>query len=127
MNGRRVAMILEGFAPGSGRVEWASTFETMFAAATPLSRIGLRLGILLAWLSPIWLGRRLRTLGGVAPSERAEILAAMLRHRLYLVRELTLLLKIVASMALLGTPEVRARSNYDREIVAAPTRSGAGS
>jgi hypothetical protein len=97
----------------------------MAAAGTRLARIGLFLGVWMAWLAPVWMTLRLRTLGSLAPAERATILNAMSRHRSYAVRELTLLLKIVASMALLGVPSVRARSGYDRED--APVRIGAAS
>ena len=44
---------------------------------------------------------------------RASAMEVLLRHRLYLVRELVLMLKVCACMAMFRSCEVRARTGYD--------------
>ena len=46
--------------------------------------------------------------------QRARVLDAMLDSHLFIVRELSMLLKIAATFALLGAPSARALSSYDR-------------
>lgn len=117
---RWTGAILEGFAGGEeglvahpGEVDWVGTFEVMRRSGTKLARYGLRLGVWVFALAPLWALGRLRTMAGLSPAERAELIRRVLAHRLHLVRELALLFKIGAATALLGTPSVRARCSYD--------------
>lgn len=64
--------------------------------------------------APLWMWGKLRTAAGLGEAERARLLAAMLEHRVFFVRELTLLLKLVACMAMLRPAAVRAQTGYDR-------------
>lgn len=102
-----------GLAPLDGEVDYLGVLETMHRNATRLAALGLRAAIWLLALAPIWTGRSLRTISGLPRAARASLLAELLVHRTFAVRELSLLLKLCASMALLGTRSVRARSGYD--------------
>ena len=120
---RWVAAIFEAFAPISGpglapragEVDWVSSFVRMRAAGTALASFGVRLGLWIAALSPLWMCGRWSTMAGLGVDERAQLLGRLLEHRVFAVRELTMLLKIAACFALLGTPSVRERAGWDVE------------
>ena len=102
--------------PEPGEVDYLEAFDAMRRGGTRLSAFGLRLSVWIVTFAPPFLGRGLRTLASLSPEERAEVLGALLSSRRFLFRELALLLKIVAAMALLGAASVRQRSGYDRGI-----------
>jgi len=108
----------EGLAPRPSEVDFVAVFQQMGRQATRKAAFGLRLAIWLVAFSPLLLGRGLRLFSHLRPIERSALLAQMLRHRVFAIRELTLLLKFVAAIALLGTESVRERSGYD--LVQAP-------
>jgi hypothetical protein len=103
-----------GLAPKAGEVDWLGTLELLRRRSTWLAALGLRAAIWLVALAPVWQLRRLTSVGALAPEERAAYLASLLSHRSFVVRELTLLLKLCASLALFANDAVRARSGYDR-------------
>ena len=111
-SGERAVRIL---SPRVGEVDYLRSVLRMMQASTGMARLGIRLGLFIAMWAPLWLCGRFRTMAGLPVDQRADILGRLLRHEVFFVRELMLLLKIGASMALLGTPSVRARSNYDRK------------
>jgi hypothetical protein len=110
-SGERAVRVL---SPRVGEVDYLRSVLRMMRASTGMARLGIHLGLFIAMWAPLWMCGRLRTMAGTAMHERSEIIGKLLRHRVFFVRELMLLLKIGASMALLGTPSVRARSRYDR-------------
>lgn len=112
----------EGLAPLPGEVDYGSTFRRMRRGATPLASLGLRVALWMVVLSPLWLLGRFATFSRLALRERTELLARLLRHTSSGVRELSLLLKFTAAVALLGTPSVRARSGYDNVKAPAPAQ-----
>ena len=69
--------------------------------------LGLRAS---AWVvtlfGPLLIGRP-RPFGALSRDARAEVLEGLAHHRLYLVRELPMLLKMVASLGYVGVPEVQ--------------------
>lgn len=113
-----------GLAPREGEVDFLGTFGTLARRARPRAAWGLRIAVWLAALAPLWLWGRLRTVCGLSRGARAALLEELLAHRSFPVRELTLLLKLAASMALLGTNSVRARSGYDHVQADADVESG---
>ncbi len=114
--------ILEGFAPPggpglsprTGEARYADAMERMISGATRTAALGFRLALWLAVVAPVLLWGRLTFTPRLAIGERARMLAELLRHKSFLVRELVLLLKIAAAFALFARPELRAASNYDR-------------
>jgi hypothetical protein len=114
-----------GLSPTPGEVDYVSAVGRMMRGASPLAAVGMRLAIWIAALAPIWLWGRLSTITKLAAEHRPQLLRDLLGHRAFAVRELTLLLKLCAAMALLGTPSVRARSSYDVSSRAESVRPGA--
>lgn len=110
------AFLVEG-SPGlnvaPGEVDYIGTFSRMRRGSTALAAIGLRLALWMVVLAPLWFLGRVGTFSALALRDRTELLARLLSHRSFVVRELTLLLKLTAAMALLGTASVRARTQYD--------------
>jgi hypothetical protein len=103
----------QGLAPGASEVDYLTTFRRMRRGSTALAALGLRLALWMVALAPLWLLGRIATISSLARRDRTELLRRLLAHRVLAVRELTMLLKLTAAMALLGTSSVRARSGYD--------------
>lgn len=102
-----------GLSPTEGEVDYEGTFMCMLREATPLATLGLRLAVWMTAFAPFWLWGKLATINKLTNERRSQLLRELLRHRVFAVRELSLLLKLGASMALLGAPSVRGRSGYD--------------
>lgn len=109
--------------PRPGEVDYAGVFERYAGAGSALSAVGVRLVFWLAALSPFWMSFRFTSLDGVSPEERVRYLDRLVHHKFKLISELMLLIKLAASMALLGTASVRARTNYDRRPKKQPARA----
>lgn len=113
-----------GLAPRRGEVDYAAVLLRMMREATPIAALGLRVAIWLCALAPLWLWGKLATVSKLAVERHPDLLRELLGHRLFVVRELTMLLKLCAAMALLGAPSVRQRSGYDHVQAAAKVESG---
>ncbi len=104
----------DGLVPVEGEVDYLRAFDVMCASSTAKARLGMRLAVWLFALAPIWSFVSLRTLAGFPIDRRAAFLDRLLTSKIYIVRELGLLLKLSASFALMASPAVRARCGYDR-------------
>ena len=115
-----------GLAPAPGEVDYAAAMEHILRVAGPRAGLGFRAALWMAALAPAWSWRRPVTAVALSPGERARLLDELLTHRSFVPRELSLMLKVAASMAMMATPSVRARSGYDAPMVQADdlTRSG---
>jgi hypothetical protein len=102
-----------GLTPLPGEVDYLATMRRMVQSSTPLAGFGLRVALWMVVFAPFWLLGRWVTFSKLALRDRVELLSRLLRHTSFVVRELSLLLKLTAAIALLGTPSVRARSGYD--------------
>ncbi|HJL18835.1 MAG TPA: hypothetical protein RMH99_24445 [Sandaracinaceae bacterium LLY-WYZ-13_1] len=102
-----------GLAPAEGEVDWARGVRRFLARASAKGRLGVRVGLLLVVTAPIWGRGRLRSAVHLPPDERAALLEELLAHRFFVVRELCLLLKLVACMTLFTAPGMRERVAYD--------------
>jgi len=105
-----------GLAPRTGEVDWMGALALLRARSTRLAALGLRVAIWMVALAPLWHTRVLRTIHALAPEARAKLLSSLLSHRSFAVRELTLLLKLSASLAMFASDSLRARSGYDRHV-----------
>jgi hypothetical protein len=111
---RQARAALEAFAPSStAGVDHVAVFERIRRASSRKAALGMRLAIWIVALAPLWVLGTVRTLVGIPLERRARLLGRLLSHRIYLVRELALLLKLNAAFALLGDPAVRSRSGFD--------------
>jgi len=120
--------ILEAFAPSDstvglrprpGEVDFVDALERIGRASTARARLGLRAAILVLTFAPLYTRTGLRTMAGLEPRARAALLDKLLDSPRFVLRELTTLLKLQASIALLSTPSIRARSGYDRRLLPA--------
>ena len=109
-----------GLAPSAGEVDYDAVLQRMLREVAPLAIIGLRLAVWSAALAPLWLLGKFATISSLGSSHRPALLSALLTHRVFAVRELAMLLKLCAAMALLGVPSVRSRSGYDDARAAQP-------
>jgi hypothetical protein len=113
-----------GLTPTPGEVDYLRTYARMRRGSTKLAAFGLRAALWMVALAPLWFFGRLATFSRLARRERSELLGRLLVHHSFAVRELTMLLKLTAAMALLGTSSVRARSGYDDVHKRAPIETG---
>lgn len=102
-----------GLNVSQGEVDYLSALGRMRERGTAVAALGLRAAIWMAATAPLWFFGRFVMFGTLAGAERTELLSRLLTHHSFAVRELTMLLKLTAAMALLGTASVRARSHYD--------------
>jgi hypothetical protein len=102
-----------GFTVDEAEVDYLAALGRFLGAASQKARLGVRLAFFLVVTAPLWHDGRLRGLASLSATERSELLDAMSRHRFFVVRELCLLLKLVACMAIFRAPSARARSGYD--------------
>jgi hypothetical protein len=100
-------------APAPGEVDFGGTMGRLFVVCGTKMALGFRLSLWIAALAPIWMWGKLSTAVSLSVARRTELLRDLCGHRLHLLRELGLLLKLAASLALLGTPTVLARTHYD--------------
>ncbi len=126
---RWVEIILGSFAPPGGGalapepgevVDYLGTYRSMLVRSRPVARVGLRAALWLVALAPLWLLHRPRAFRALSLAERQALLARLMEHAAYAVREAAFLLKLVACLALFANDALRARSGYDgapRELV----------
>lgn len=103
-----------GMAPKPGEVDHVGGFELLNGEGTLLAQVGLRFAVVLLGTSPMWSGKAMKGFDRLGRDERVALLEEMGAHKSALVRELTWLMKVQASMTLFGNPAIRTRSGYDR-------------
>jgi hypothetical protein len=102
-----------GLQAAPGEVDYLGALRRMRRNSTALAAFGLRIAVWMVAFAPVLLFGRWALFSRLARREQSELLTRLLVHKHMLVRELALLLKLTAAMALLGTASVRARSGYD--------------
>ena len=83
------------------------------------SAMGLRLGIWLVALAPLFVLRRFATITTLTGADRERLIEALLMSPSYVVRQLVMILKTMGAMLYAGSTAVRERLN------GAPMKSGA--
>jgi hypothetical protein len=115
-------VVLASFAPlatpgglvvGESEVDWAGGLERFVGTAATKARVGLTLAMVAFFFAPMWALGRFRTLAASSAEERAAAMERVLAHPIFLVREMGLLVKLVACMAMFRVGSLRARSGYD--------------
>lgn len=107
--------LLSALVPGDGRLPALSELDLdafwarYGAAAPPMLRFGLRASVDLLALSPPLLLGRARTVAGLSPEEREELLERALSSPVFLIRQLATTVKLIGLMAYLRDPVARAR------------------
>jgi len=81
--------------------------EDMLAQSPLLAALGVRAAIWVAYLFPLFVVGKLKTLSGLSPDEQDRYLNRLYDHPLYLIRQTILLLKSVACLSYLADDRVR--------------------
>ncbi|MBK6810255.1 MAG: hypothetical protein IPL19_10530 [Sandaracinaceae bacterium] len=105
----------QGAAPPLGDVDYSSGIASLIEHGNPIASAGVRVALATIVTAPLWHWGQRRTMVDMSPEERCAILAELVDHPLFAVRELAILMKIQASMALFKSPAMRAWSGYGRE------------
>lgn len=115
----RERAVLDALLPPGGELPGAfeagfDQFEAKFREeASPPMRLGWRTALFVAaWVSPVLIGR-LPPLDRLTGEDRERALEAMGKSRVYLMRQIFLLLKAVTSFGYGGTAAVRRAVHYD--------------
>jgi len=115
-------VVLSSFAPlatpgglciSPGEVDWAEGLERFLKNASDKARLGIAVSLVAFFFSPLFVLGRFRTLARASATERAAAMERLLDHRFFLVREMALLVKLVACMAMFRVSSLRERTNYD--------------
>lgn len=102
-----------GFTVNEGEVDYLAGLARFMGTASEKAKLGIRFAFFLVVTAPVWVGGRWRGFASLDAEERAGLLDALSRHRIFLVRELCLLLKLIACMAIFRSPHARERTGYD--------------
>lgn len=102
-----------GFSIGANEVDWNEGLDRFLSAASDKARLGIVVSMITFFFAPVFTLGRLCTLARASAEERAEAMVRLLDHRWFIVREMALLVKLVACMAMFRVSSLRARTSYD--------------
>jgi hypothetical protein len=102
-----------GFSIGVNEVDWISGLERFLKTASDKARLGIAVALVAFFFSPLFVLGRFHTLAKASNQERAAAMERLLDHRFFLVREMALLVKLVACMAMFRVTSLRERTGYD--------------
>lgn len=103
-----------GAAPPLHDVDYSSGIQSLIEHGNPIAAAGVRMALATIVASPLWHWGQRRTMVEMSPEERCAILAELVDHQLFAVRELAILMKIQAAMALFKSPAMRKWSGVVR-------------
>ncbi len=103
-----------GFSIGVGEVDWNGGLDRFIGSASEKARLGIAVSMVAFFFAPLFTLGRFCTLAKATVEERAEAMERLLDHRILLVREMALLVKLVACMAMFRVTSLRDRTGYDR-------------
>jgi hypothetical protein len=106
---RWLVSILEDLVPGAAEVPIRRFADDLLAHAPGEFLLGLRLCTWVLMLCPPLVLGRLATYRGLSLGERLSVHARLRESRLYVLRELPLLFKMVGCLGYCGLPEVQAK------------------
>jgi hypothetical protein len=102
-----------GFTVEAGEVDYVEGLRRFMATASDKACLGIRVAFLLVVTSPLWAMGRFARFSRLSATDRAALMDRLLSHRFFFVRELCLLLKLIACMAIFRVEGTRARTSYD--------------
>lgn len=92
---------------GAGALGADTTLEDVYRASSFLGGIGFRGGLWLIWLLPPLVLGKLTTFGGLDADEREVYLQRLYTHPVYILRQLTFLMKLIACTGYFRNDRVR--------------------
>jgi hypothetical protein len=102
---------------GAADGDMVGHFEDARSRVPPRVALGLRVAVWIVALAPLLTIGKLSTIAGLATGDRERVVVALLGSNLYLVRQLTTLLKAFGALFFLTFPGVR------KAIVREPERA----
>lgn len=109
---------------GIADVDAGSALQSLLREAPARAVLGIRAALFMCALAPLFVLRRFRTIVALEGDARSRVMAALLTSSLYPVRQLTLLLKMMASLVFACVPEVRRVILQGARNVPPPADSG---
>lgn len=104
-----------GSPPPLEGVDFPGAIQSLVTHGNPVASIGVRAALAIVATSPIWHWKQARTMVDLTPAERSALLTELVSDPRFAVRELAVLMKIQASMALFKSTAVRTWSGYGRD------------
>jgi hypothetical protein len=110
------ALALEAIFPRSADARYAERtaeadpdrdLDELLRAAPAMTALGIRAAIVMYGLAPLVLLRRLATFDALTEDERIELAARLSRSPVYLVRQMSMLLKTSGALSLARTSHLR--------------------
>lgn len=105
-------------------VDSGGVLQSLLREAPTRAVLGVRVAIVICALAPLVVLRRFRTIARIDDASRSRVMSALLTSSLYPVRQLTLLLKMMASLVFACVPEVRSVVLRGARNVPIPADSG---
>ena len=93
--------------PGADVIDGGESLDEVCRTVPARVALGLRAAVWILALAPLVVLFRLRTLAGLEPASRERVVLALLSSRVYVVRQLTLLLKAFGALIFVAAPGVR--------------------
>ena len=103
-----------GFPLGAKEFPMDHFVEDFFKYTSLQARWGLRFAFLLFQILPFLFIGRLRFFHRLDPKDQQRYLECWHTHRFHVIRGVTVLFKLVASLGFCGFPEVQERIGYDK-------------
>ena len=91
------------------RLDLEATIDETLRFIPWRSGMGLRIAIWMIALAPLWLMLRVATLTSLAAADRERVLARLIAHRVYFVRQLALLFKAFGALWVFRDAGLRAQ------------------
>ena len=86
--------------------DFGAEFEKQWRNSPWYAAIVVRIGLLLVWLSPLFVMRKLSRFGGLPEAERVVCLERLLVFPNYVLRQMVILVKMGVAMAAIGHEDV---------------------
>ena len=102
----------------------ARFFDGVLASIPLEQSVGLRLTLWMIALAPLFTIRRLGTIASIRESDRVRVLTALIASRIYVVRQLAMSFKAVATLLYAKSDAVRAAMQTPAAVSAASSEGG---
>lgn len=115
---RWMTTLFEAIYPSGYGIEVTAPLDRFADAVVRVAPTRVALGLraatwILTLLGPLLAGR-FSTLTALTPDARAQVLDRLSRHRVFLVRELPMLMKTVGAMGVFGVPDAQRQLGVER-------------
>lgn len=94
---------------GVARMEPARFFQELLFAAPLEQSLGLRLAVWIVALAPLFTLHKFRTIAQLRSEDRVKVLEKLMASPIYVIRQLVVSLKAMATLLYARSPHVRAR------------------